>query len=103
LAFVAFYLKFVDAAFKNEIKDILGRWKTANSYCKRGNCLLKKPLLLLDRNNSTACALPKAVVTFYQKYVYAASKKEIKDILVQYERTLLLGNLRYNTLCKAAL
>jgi hypothetical protein len=39
-------------------------------------------------------ALAKAIVTFYQKYVDEASKKEIKDILVKYDRTLLVADPR---------
>jgi len=39
-------------------------------------------------------AISKALVAFYQKYVDEASKKEIKDILVQYDRTLLVGDPR---------
>uniref|UniRef100_A0A8C2M777 Small ribosomal subunit protein uS9 n=1 Tax=Cricetulus griseus TaxID=10029 RepID=A0A8C2M777_CRIGR len=33
----------------------------------------------------------KALVAYYQKYVDEASKKEIKDILIQYDRTLLVS------------
>ncbi|CAD7012342.1 unnamed protein product [Ceratitis capitata] len=33
-------------------------------------------------------AISKALIAFYQKYVDEASKKEIKDILIQYDRTL---------------
>ncbi|KAK7830587.1 hypothetical protein U0070_018312 [Myodes glareolus] len=36
----------------------------------------------------------KALVAYYQKYVDEASKKEIKDILVQYDRTLLVTDPR---------
>ncbi|MCP6198784.1 30S ribosomal protein S9, partial [Klebsiella pneumoniae] len=32
-------------------------------------------------------AISKALIAFYQKYVDEASKKEIKDILVQYDRS----------------
>lgn len=39
-------------------------------------------------------AISKALVAFYQKYVDEASKKEIKDILIQYDRTLLVGDPR---------
>jgi len=39
-------------------------------------------------------ALSKAVVAYYQKYVDEASKKEMKDILVQYDRTLLVADPR---------
>ncbi|KAL1925158.1 40S ribosomal protein uS9 [Calcarisporiella thermophila] len=39
-------------------------------------------------------AIAKAIVAFYQKYVDEASKKEIRDILVQYDRTLLVADPR---------
>ncbi|KAH8549162.1 40S ribosomal protein S16 [Umbelopsis sp. PMI_123] len=39
-------------------------------------------------------ALAKAVVAFNQKFVDEASKKEIKEILVQYDRTLLVADPR---------
>jgi small subunit ribosomal protein S16e len=39
-------------------------------------------------------ALAKAIVAFYQKYVDEASKQEIKEILVSYDRTLLVADPR---------
>lgn len=39
-------------------------------------------------------AIAKALVSFYQKYVDEASKKEIKDILLTYDRTLLVADPR---------
>eukprot|EP00842_Homolaphlyctis_polyrhiza_P004272 jgi/Hompol1/4846/HPOL_003943-RA len=39
-------------------------------------------------------AIAKAIVAFYQKFVDEASKKEIKDILVNYDRTLLVADPR---------
>ncbi|KAG9509289.1 40S ribosomal protein S16, partial [Fragariocoptes setiger] len=39
-------------------------------------------------------AISRALVAYYQKYVDEASKKEIKDILVQYDRTLLVSDPR---------
>jgi hypothetical protein len=39
-------------------------------------------------------ALAKAIVAFYQKFVDEAAKKEIKEILVQYDRTLLVADPR---------
>merc|ERR1712095_125751 len=41
-------------------------------------------------------ALSKALVAYYQKYVDEQSKKEIKDILVQYDRSLLVADPRRN-------
>ncbi|XP_039747871.1 40S ribosomal protein S16-like [Pararge aegeria] len=39
-------------------------------------------------------AISKALIAFYQKYVDEASKKEIKDILVQYDRSLMVADPR---------
>uniref|UniRef100_A0A336M9J3 Small ribosomal subunit protein uS9 n=1 Tax=Culicoides sonorensis TaxID=179676 RepID=A0A336M9J3_CULSO len=39
-------------------------------------------------------AISKALVSYYQKYVDEASRKELKDILTQYDRTLLVADPR---------
>merc|ERR1711899_258862 len=39
-------------------------------------------------------ALSKAIVAYYQKYVDEQSKKTIKDILIQFDRTLLVADPR---------
>merc|ERR1711934_893278 len=39
-------------------------------------------------------AIAKSVVAYYQKYVDEASKREIKDILMSYDRTLLVADPR---------
>merc|ERR1712141_950738 len=39
-------------------------------------------------------AIAKAIVAYYQKFVDEASKKEIKDLLVQYDRSLLVADPR---------
>jgi len=39
-------------------------------------------------------ALAKALVAYYQKYVDEAAKNEIKEILVNYDRTLLVADPR---------
>merc|ERR1719253_151352 len=39
-------------------------------------------------------AIAKSIVAFYQKYVDEASKQEIKDILLSYDRTLLVADPR---------
>ncbi|KAI9083865.1 hypothetical protein K1719_034123 [Acacia pycnantha] len=39
-------------------------------------------------------SIAKALVAFYQKYVDEQSKKEIKDILVSYDQTLLVADPR---------
>jgi len=40
-------------------------------------------------------ALSKAIVAYYQKFVDEASKKEIKSILVRYDRSLLVADPRH--------
>ena len=37
-------------------------------------------------------AIAKAIVAYYQKYVDEATKKEIKDTLLEYDRTLLVAD-----------
>eukprot|EP00126_Sphaerothecum_destruens_P003669 Sdes_comp17446_c0_seq2m6669 len=39
-------------------------------------------------------AIAKGIVAYYQKYVDEASKKEIKDVLLGYDRTLLVADPR---------
>merc|ERR1711997_813576 len=39
-------------------------------------------------------AIAKAIVAYYQKFVDESSKKEIKDLLVQYDRSLLVADPR---------
>ncbi|WMV28700.1 hypothetical protein MTR67_022085 [Solanum verrucosum] len=39
-------------------------------------------------------SIAKALVAFYQKYVDEQTKKEIKDILIRYDRTLLVADPR---------
>merc|ERR1712228_219578 len=39
-------------------------------------------------------AVPKSIVAYYQKYVDEQSKKVIKDMLVQFDRTLLVADPR---------
>ena len=39
-------------------------------------------------------AIAKGIVAYYQKYVDEASKKAIKDVLIQYDRTLLVADPR---------
>jgi len=39
-------------------------------------------------------ALAKAIVTYYQKYVDEISKQEIKDLLISYDRSLLVADPR---------
>ena len=39
-------------------------------------------------------AIAKAIVAYYQKYVDEQSKKELKDVLLTYDRTLLVADPR---------
>merc|ERR1712226_1787209 len=39
-------------------------------------------------------AVSKSLVAYYQKYVDEASKKEIKDLLIAYDRSLLVADPR---------
>ena len=39
-------------------------------------------------------AIAKSLVAYYQKYVDEAAKQEIKDILLQYDRSLLVADPR---------
>ncbi|KAL4664389.1 hypothetical protein H8957_013251 [Semnopithecus entellus] len=95
--------------------QVLGRKKTATAVagCKRGNGLIKvnrqllemmEPLLLLGKERFAGVdihvhvkggghqSVSKALVAYYQKYVDEASKKGIKDILIQYDQTLLVAD-----------
>ncbi|XP_023556796.1 40S ribosomal protein S16-like isoform X1 [Octodon degus] len=89
---------------------------TAVAYCKRDNGLIKllEPVLLLGKEwfagfdirvhvkggghvaqiYAIRQSISKALVAHYQKYVDEASKKEIKDILIQYNWTLLVADPR---------
>merc|ERR1712018_567469 len=75
---------------------------------------LQEPLMLLGKDRFAGCdirirvrggghiaqiyairqALSKSIVAYYQKYVDEASKKEIKDILIAYDRSLLVADPR---------
>ena len=39
-------------------------------------------------------ALAKGIVAYYQKFVDEASKKEIRDVLIAYDRSLLVADPR---------
>ena len=39
-------------------------------------------------------AIAKSIVAYFQKFVDEASKKELKDILLSYDRTLLVADPR---------
>ena len=51
-------------------------------------------LLLCVRRAALRQAIAKAVVSFYQKYVDEQSKQQIKDALLQFDRTLLVADPR---------
>uniref|UniRef100_A0A2K6S7W9 Small ribosomal subunit protein uS9 n=1 Tax=Saimiri boliviensis boliviensis TaxID=39432 RepID=A0A2K6S7W9_SAIBB len=87
---------------------------TAVAHCERGNGLIKllEPVLLLGKERFAGVdirlrvkggghvaqiyairqPISKALVASYKKYVDEASKKEIKDILIQYDHTLLVAD-----------
>uniref|UniRef100_A0A2I2YLH7 Ribosomal protein S16 n=1 Tax=Gorilla gorilla gorilla TaxID=9595 RepID=A0A2I2YLH7_GORGO len=101
-----------------QLVQVFGRKKTATAvaHCKRGSGLIKllEPVLLLSKERfagvdirvhveggghvaqiyATRQSISKALVAYYQKYVDEASKKEIKDILILYDRTLLVADPR---------
>ncbi|CDU20606.1 40S ribosomal protein S16, putative [Plasmodium vinckei vinckei] len=39
-------------------------------------------------------AISKGIISYYQKYVDESTKKELKDTLLRYDRTLLVGDTR---------
>ncbi|KAK1557658.1 hypothetical protein Q3G72_028998 [Acer saccharum] len=56
-----------------------------------------EPILLLGRHRFAGVDMlirVKALVAYFQKYVDEQSKKEIKDILRGYDRTLLVADPR---------
>ena len=65
-------------------------------------CIVVKALWLLPdaaTSSSRAAAairqaIAKSVVAYYQKYVDEAQKKEIKELLVSYDRSLLVADPR---------
>ncbi|XP_043852842.1 40S ribosomal protein S16-like isoform X2 [Dromiciops gliroides] len=96
--------------------QVFGRKKTATAvaHCKRGNGLIKllSPVFLLGKERFAGVdirvrvkggghvaqvyairqSISKALVAYYQKYVDEPSKKEIKDIFIQYDRNLLVAD-----------
>ncbi|KAL8226018.1 hypothetical protein R6Q57_018575, partial [Mikania cordata] len=50
--------------------------------------------ILADPSSRPPQGISKALVKYYQKFVDEEKKKEIKDILVRYDRTLLGANPR---------
>eukprot|EP00795_Rhopilema_esculentum_P011658 gene11658-21906_t len=103
----------------NQSVQVFGRKKTATAvaYCKRGNGLIKvngvpihlvqpqtlsmkimEPVLLLGKERFSSVDIRVRVKGgghVSQLYVVdEASKKEIKDILVQYDRSLLVADPR---------
>merc|ERR1711970_206458 len=97
------------------------RWLTANAEMdsvkpRTLRQKLEEPVLLLGKDRFSAVdirvrvnggghiaqvyairqAISKGLVAYYQKYVDEASKKEIKDILIAYDRSLLVADPRRN-------
>ena len=52
------------------------------------------PLTCRARLAAIRQAIAKSLVAYYQKFVDEATKKEIKDILLTYDRTLLVADPR---------
>ncbi|GLT99752.1 hypothetical protein SLE2022_171700 [Rubroshorea leprosula] len=84
-----------------ESVQCFGRKKTAVAvtYCKRGKGLIKIngcPHRAWHTSQIYAIrqSIAKALVAYYQKFVDEQQKKEIKDILVRYDRTLLVADPR---------
>ncbi|CAH8313649.1 unnamed protein product [Eruca vesicaria subsp. sativa] len=96
-----------------EAVQCFGRKKTAVAVtrCKRGSGLINgcpielfqpeilrfkifEPVLLLGKHRFAGLrqSITKALVAFYQKYVDEKTKKEVKDILIRYDRTLLVAD-----------
>ena len=61
----------------------------ANAACNISPLRFSLPLAIRQ-------AISKSLVAYYQKYVDEASKKEIKDILIGYDRSLLVADPRRN-------
>ncbi|XP_036620442.1 40S ribosomal protein S16-like isoform X2 [Trichosurus vulpecula] len=98
--------------------QVFGGKKTATAvaHCKRGDGLIKlqEPALLLGKERFAGVdirvcvkggghvaeifaiqqSISKVLVAYYQKYVDEAFKKEIKDILIQCDRTQLVADPR---------
>ncbi|KAL6198722.1 hypothetical protein ACLB2K_028511 [Fragaria x ananassa] len=70
------------------LRDLLGRLGT----------LHRRLFVVLHHHHHQIYAIrqsiAKALVAYYQKFVDEQSKKEIKDILVRYDRTLLVADPR---------
>merc|ERR1711936_267503 len=92
-----------------------GKWPTTRtSRAKALQYKLQEPILLLGKDRfadvdirirvkggghnsqiyAIRQALSKSLVSYYQKYVDEQSKKAIKDILIQFDRTLLVADPR---------
>ncbi|XP_053460832.1 40S ribosomal protein S16 isoform X3 [Nycticebus coucang] len=86
--------------------QVFGRKKTATAvaHCKRGNGLIKvngRPLEMIEprtlQYKLSVSPSPKPwwpITRNVSENVDEASKKEIKDILIQYDRTLLVADPR---------
>merc|ERR1712013_629760 len=83
--------------------QVFGRKKTATAvaFAKRGQGLIKvngrpldlvQPVTLRMKVQEPLMIIGKELVAYYQKFVDEASKKEIKDLLVQYDRSLLVAD-----------
>merc|ERR1712188_65767 len=72
-----------------ESVQCFGRKKTAVAVCHA-----KRDKGLVKLNGKPLEAIVKAVVAYYQKYVDEATKAEVKNLLLEYDRTLLVADPR---------
>ncbi|KAK3239713.1 40S ribosomal protein S16 [Cymbomonas tetramitiformis] len=88
-----------------ESVQVFGRKKTAVAvaFVKRGRGLIKvngKPIELVEpeilryKIYAIRQAIAKSLVAYYQKFVDEQTKKEIKELLLSYDRTLLVADPR---------
>merc|ERR1719217_401746 len=77
--------------------------KTGSGMVRVNGCPidLVKPDIVRVKGGGYTCqiyairqAIAKGVVAYYQKYIDEASKKEIKDILMSYDRSLIVADPR---------
>nr|GEW10040.1 40S ribosomal protein S16 [Tanacetum cinerariifolium] len=98
-------MKFVDEESKKEIKDVIVRYDRTLLATDPRRCEPKKFRRLGARARvkggghtsqiyAIRQSIPKDLVAYYQKFIDEESKKEIKDVLFRYDRTLLVADPR---------
>merc|ERR1712156_519168 len=76
----------------NKLSPSLSNSSSKNQFCYWERT--DSPKSTLEFVLRVVDALPKALVAYYQKFVDEQSKKAIKDLLVQHDRTLLIADPR---------